>query len=326
VTLLFVVAANLPDADFLLLLLGSETYLLWHRGLTHSVLGLLIFPPALAVLASGLIRGLSLRRAILVCEVAALSHVALDLPTSWGTLALYPWSNRRMALDWIFIVDPLIWVVLLAGILLGMRKPEHFRRRAASAALTLVGLYIAGAGALHASAVERVREVAAERERGKVARLNEPSSLPATPAQRARPRSDPRSFDEPTADDVEVYPLPFSPLHWHGVCWTGDSLVHVLLTGIPPRAEQIWREPHHLGVAAVRTALLTPAGQAFLWWARAPAAEVRRKKGDRTVVGLADRRFLVRGRDVFGLEIAVGPDGAYRGASWEGDSVFSSRP
>ncbi|HEY7529517.1 MAG TPA: metal-dependent hydrolase, partial [Gemmatimonadota bacterium] len=48
-TALVVLAANFPDADLVLGFLSSEAYLLWHRGLTHSFLGLAIFPPALAL-------------------------------------------------------------------------------------------------------------------------------------------------------------------------------------------------------------------------------------------------------------------------------------
>jgi hypothetical protein len=43
------------------------------------------------------------------------------------------------------------------------------------------------------------------------------------------------------------------------------------------------------------------------------------------VVGLADRRFWIRG-DVFGLEIALDEEGRYLGATWEGESVFEPAP
>jgi inner membrane protein len=124
-------AANLPDADLILGLLGTETYILWHRGLTHSFLGLAIFPPSMALLASGLVSGLGFGRALVLAEVGALSHMALDLPTAWGTIALYPWSNARLSLDWVFIIDPVLWVIFAAGLLAGWRRVGHRPRAAA---------------------------------------------------------------------------------------------------------------------------------------------------------------------------------------------------
>jgi hypothetical protein len=135
--------------------------------------------------------------------------------------------------------------------------------------------------------------------------------------------------------DVEVLPLPFyGPLRWHAVAWAGDELLYARVKGVPPDVRPIERERHGLGDPRVHQALLTPAGQAFLWWARVPAGRVLEERQAtagtasgrrRTVVGLADRRFWIRG-DVFGLEIALDEEGRYLGAAWEGDSVFEPAP
>jgi inner membrane protein len=290
-TALLVVAANFADVDLVLGLVSTEAYLLWHRGLTHSLAGLAVFPPALAALAHGLAPRLSFRRALLLCEIGFLSHVALDLPTSWGTLLLYPWSHDRLALDWVFIVDPFVWAILAGGILRGVRRGERSRRRSAAWALAVAGLYVAAAGAIHGCAEGRARDV-----------LDDAGHSGVT--------------------GVEVFPLPFSPLRWHGAAWTGDSLVHVFLDGLPPRVERLESEPHGLSGDRARAALFTPAGQAFLWWARVPAARVLESSEGGAVVGFGDRRFYLRGREVFEMEVRLGPSGEFSGATWEGDSVF----
>ncbi|MFN2432400.1 MAG: metal-dependent hydrolase [Gemmatimonadota bacterium] len=290
-SLVLVLAANVPDADLVLGLLGTEVYLLWHRGLTHSVLGLAVFPPALAYLTHALAPAFSFRRALLLWEVGFVSHVLLDLPTSWGTLALHPWRNHRFALDWIFIVDPVLWALLLAGILLGVRRAQGARRHAAAAGLTAAGLYVLLAGGLHGLAASTARR-----------------ALNLVPAA--------------GTGDLHVFPLPFSPLRWHAVAWSGERLVHVPLDGIPPRAGTPRAEPHNLGDATVREALFTAPGQAFLWWAQAPSATVDRDSSGHARVRLGDRRYAGRGVDLFAMEITLDGRGRFVRASWEGEPVF----
>ena len=43
------------------------------------------------------------------------SHLLLDLATSYGTQILSPFSRRRFSLDWVFIIDPYLTALLLAG-------------------------------------------------------------------------------------------------------------------------------------------------------------------------------------------------------------------
>jgi inner membrane protein len=101
-----VLASNLPDIDVVLWARSDVTYLLFHRGFTHSLLGLAVLPPILAgALWWGLGRRTALGWLLLLCWAGAILHVLYDLFTSWGTMLLYPFSVDRLALDWIFIVD-----------------------------------------------------------------------------------------------------------------------------------------------------------------------------------------------------------------------------
>jgi membrane-bound metal-dependent hydrolase YbcI (DUF457 family) len=304
-----VVASNFPDLDLVLGLLGPEVYLLWHRGLTHALAGLLVFPPALAYLADALAPSLGFRRALLLAEVGMLSHILLDLPTAWGTLALYPWSHARFALDWVFIIDPILWLLPLSGIVLGFRRSLRVRSRAAVVGLVLSVLYVLAAGALHA----RVRGCAREYLMGRAA-----ASSPGS--ERAVGLGGPGVT--PSLGDLEVFPQPLAPWRWLSVAWLGDSLVHLSLEGFPPRVTGSEAEPHGLGNPAVQAALMTRAGQAFLWWAEAPMCRVLRHEHDRTVVGLFDRRFATRLGDPFRMEIVVDGRGDFVEATWEGEPVF----
>ncbi len=289
-TVLLVVASNFPDMDLVLGSLGPETYILWHRGLTHALAGLVIFPPAIAALATALAPSLGFRRALLVAEVGTATHILLDIPTAWGTLALYPWSHARIALNWVFIIDPILWLLPLVGILLGLRRSGRVRSRAAAVGLALSVVYVLAVGAVHAWARERVRE-----------------GLAAGPVP---------------VGDVEVYPQPLAPWRWLAVAWRGDSLEVVSLEGLPPRVTDSRAEPHGLADPVVRSALMTRPGQAFLWWAGAPACRVVSRERGRTVVGLTDRRFVMRGGDPFEMTIVLDGRGEYVEATWEGERVF----
>ena len=50
------------------------------------------------------------------------THCFVDSITSYGTVLFWPFSNTRVALDWVAIVDPFVTVPLLLGLWIGLRK------------------------------------------------------------------------------------------------------------------------------------------------------------------------------------------------------------
>jgi inner membrane protein len=294
--LLLVVASNFPDVDLVLGFLGPEVYILWHRGLTHALAGLLIFPPALAYLAHAVAPSLSFRRALLLAEVGTVFHILLDIPTAWGTLALYPWSHARLALNWVFIIDPVLWALPLGGVLLSLRRKSG-GRRVAAASLALCAVYILFVGAIHGWARERARE--------------QVTSSPAAVAGRAG-----------ALGDIDVYPQPLAPWRWLAVAWRRDSLEVVSLQGLPPRVTGSRSEPHGLGDPQIEAALMTQPGQAFLWWAGAPACRLVSNESAQTIVHFSDLRFALRRADPFEMEIVLDERGDYVEATWVGEVVF----
>lgn len=157
-------AAMLPDLD-LLLRPWSDPALPWelHRHFSHA----LVFTPVgalaawLPFLASRDGRGRPARRLLYaVCCLGYLSHSLLDNATSWGTLWYWPFSEARVALDIIAIVDPLFSLVILTGLALALKRK---RPAAALAGLLIAGVYL-GAGALqHGRALRALREAAEAR-------------------------------------------------------------------------------------------------------------------------------------------------------------------
>lgn len=108
-----------PDADIFLNSPDDPLFALeYHRHFTHSF----AFSPVImltgAVTAWGLLRVFRQRTAfrslLLPALIAGWSHIFCDLWTSYGTRALWPFSDDRLALDWISVIDPLMTLPLAA--------------------------------------------------------------------------------------------------------------------------------------------------------------------------------------------------------------------
>ena len=118
--------ANLPDADVVVTLFGADeaarkaAYLLHHRGITHSLAGVVVQALLLA-LAIRWIERRELARAgaaappfcahLLPALCGLLTHLALDWLNNYGLRPLLPFSDWRTYADLVFIVDPWLWLV-----------------------------------------------------------------------------------------------------------------------------------------------------------------------------------------------------------------------
>lgn len=161
-TLAGALAACLPDLD---IFIRSSTdpilYLEYHRQFTHSLLFIPIGAGLCALLLYPLTRRrLSYRETFLACLLGYASHGLLDACTSYGTQLFWPFSDMRVAWNWIAVVDPLFTLPLLLLVAIGC-----FRRSRTFAVMGLCwGLVYLGIGALqHQRATELAQSLAAER-------------------------------------------------------------------------------------------------------------------------------------------------------------------
>src|SRR5208282_4012755 len=112
-----IVAAEYPDIDIVMAFFGGETYLRWHRSFTHSAL-LLPFWAALVAWAFWEMSDRKNFRLLWVASAAGLaSHLLMDWITNYGTELLWPVSDARFALSWVFIVDVYVWAMLLVAVI-----------------------------------------------------------------------------------------------------------------------------------------------------------------------------------------------------------------
>ncbi len=156
------VAGLAPDLD---ILIRSSTdpllYLEFHRQFSHS----LIFVPVgagLCMLALWpvLRRWLTLRETALACLLGFATHGLLDACTSYGTQLLWPFSDARIAWNWISVVDPLFSVPLFTLVVLAALKRN---RTFAAAGLCWALVYLSFGALQHHRAVQVANALTAER-------------------------------------------------------------------------------------------------------------------------------------------------------------------
>src|SRR5437660_8020310 len=119
-------AAEAADLDVLSRFGGSAFGLNHHRGFTHSFLGI----PLVAAVVVGFVyllwrlrgrktRNLNLppRWALLFAYacLAGLSHILLDFTNNYGVRPFWPFSERWISWDIVFIVEPVLLMVLTLG-------------------------------------------------------------------------------------------------------------------------------------------------------------------------------------------------------------------
>jgi inner membrane protein len=131
------IAANAPDWTEPVVGLNplrrSPDFYALHRGLTHSLAGAAVETVAICLVlwlafAVRRQRGGPAVPAALLCGLVAAtvySHVYMDWQGSYGLRPFLPWSNRWYYGDWVAIVDPLFWLVPLAGLAWGAER--HWR-------------------------------------------------------------------------------------------------------------------------------------------------------------------------------------------------------
>jgi membrane-bound metal-dependent hydrolase YbcI (DUF457 family) len=127
-----------PDSDVLRDIFSSNPLLMitWHRSLTHSLLCLPIWSVILAALTGAIARWRKWESPSFVAltglyAVGILSHIFLDLVTTFGTMIWSPLDWARPAWDLIFIVDFTFTAILLIPQLLAWtyEDPKHIRGR-----------------------------------------------------------------------------------------------------------------------------------------------------------------------------------------------------
>jgi len=286
-------AAEAPDLDVLSRFGGSAFALNHHRGFTHSFLGVPIVAAAVVAFIYGLwrLRGRKTRDPNLpprwgllfayAC-LAGVSHILLDYTTSYGVRPFWPFSERWISWDIVFIVDPVLLFFLVLGLVvpalfslidseIGVRQKGPPGRIAATIALVAVGGYWGLCDNQHRRVI---------------------AALEA------------RTYQGADAISISAYPYPANPFRWYGVAETPAFFAMMNVTSMnldsftpevdPEGKMQIRYKPEEttITLAAKRSYL----GRVYLSWARYPITETEELENDASDNGRA--AYLVRLRDL----------------------------
>ncbi|WP_078551898.1 metal-dependent hydrolase [Bacillus alkalicellulosilyticus] len=110
VMLATIVGSQAPDFDTVLKLKNNATYIRNHRGITHSLPAIVIWPFIIVGGIAMVNPEINYLHLWLWTFLAVFLHVFVDIFNAYGTQALRPISNRWVALGIIYIFDPFIFL------------------------------------------------------------------------------------------------------------------------------------------------------------------------------------------------------------------------
>lgn len=264
-TLTLTLAAEAPDLDVFGSIRGSAFGFAHHRGFTHSFMGVPL--DALAVVSFVYliwrIRGRKLKDPklpprwgllFLYACIAGLSHILLDFTNSYGVRPFWPFSEKWYSWDIVFILEPLIWALLIFGLVLpaffGLIDKEIGARRRGprgqvAATLALVGIVFLW-------------------------------GLRDYEHRRAISALESRTYDGADPLRASAYPKYIDPFHWDGVVETSAFYALAPVNSLTPEVDpegrlEIRYKPEETPITLA--AKNSYVGRRFLDWAQYPIAE-----------------------------------------------------
>lgn len=142
------IGSEMPDFDIVYRLEGNMAYLLNHRGITHSLPGVVLMAALLAYMLHFRYPATSFRRLFGWSSAAGIVHIFLDALNTWGTQIWFPFSNTWVTWDILPFIDLPLIILCGTSILAGCLRSQNSRRYAITA-LSLFLLYVGGRYALH---------------------------------------------------------------------------------------------------------------------------------------------------------------------------------
>jgi inner membrane protein len=144
-TATLVLGANAPDIDIVAGLGGSDAALYWRRGHSHGLVAMLVLPLVLTGVMLLWDRFMRARRdpaaararpwpLFWLALLSVLSHPALDWLNTYGVRLLMPFDATWFYGDTLFIIDPWLWLLTGAAVVLGRSQA-----RASLAAFIVLG-------------------------------------------------------------------------------------------------------------------------------------------------------------------------------------------
>jgi inner membrane protein len=274
-----------PDLDYASYFGGASAFMRWHRTALHSLAGSAVMACAIAgafcvldrrlppkKVAQGAARApLQFVAALAVCAVGAAGHVLLDLASGVGVQLLWPFSAHWTGWGLATNFDPWILALLVAGLLLPILfklvneevtsgQKKRTGQKSAVFTLLMVAAYFGARAHWRSGAIDLLLS---------------------------------REYHGRVALSADAFPEPSTPLAWHGVVSTDNTLEEVEVPLNRPNDfdsnDSVTRyKPEDS--PALEAAEKSAAAAAFLVYARVPIASVRHVEADYSVE-IHDARF-----------------------------------
>lgn len=113
-----IIGSQIPDIDTVLKLKNNATYIRHHRGITHSIPAVLLWPLLIIAFVYPFFPEANLLHLWIWTFIAVFLHVFVDIFNSYGTQALRPFSSKWVALGIINTFDPFIFSLHIAGLII----------------------------------------------------------------------------------------------------------------------------------------------------------------------------------------------------------------
>jgi membrane-bound metal-dependent hydrolase YbcI (DUF457 family) len=360
ITWSLMLGAVFPDSDVFRDFFSSDKLLIvtWHRSLTHSLVLLPLWAVLLGALSCAFTRwrkweSPSFAALAAIYAVGLLSHILLDLVTSFGTMIWSPLQWSRPAGDLLFIVDFTLTAIFLVPQLLAWvySHPEKVKARAIGVWLVflpapvliarigeVVGAPISAQVVLGATllftaifllpALEgwglKIRHHSWNRAGFLASLIYVALALYAHHLAFARIQKFAQLYPL-HVQSIGALPLPPSLWHWDGLVRTEHGVYELRMDlSDKPASDTEWiAQEHHYYPDAppnsyIDSARRLPEVQKVLWFARFPVTRFH-KEGDVAIVEFADIRFQSARRDrpaSFTYRVRFAADGNVVSKGW----------
>ena len=263
------IAANLPDIDIVTALSGTGTYIKYHRGITHTIVGIPVLALLLAVVMC-LFSG-SFWKTYFLALITMATHPVLDLANTYGLRPFLPWDGRWYYGDLLPIIDPYLDAILLIGIFVGELFKEN-KRLMTWLSLGLVLVYITARAELRSVATSQLETLAAK---------------------------------TPGAEKWAVSPNARNPLLWEGIIQSPKQMLKLSIHPLDELMGEISRMNRANSDQIPKQALESKSAVALLSFARFPVTRLQRTDSGYRVL-IFDFRFYNDSTDTaLGTEIIL---------------------
>jgi len=360
ITWSLMLGAIFPDSDVIRDIFSHDRLLVitWHRSITHSLVLLPLWALLLAAITSVFAKwrkweAPSFAALSAIYAVGILSHILLDLVTSFGTMIWSPLEWSRPAWDLIFIVDFTLTAIFLVPQLLAWvyAHPEKVRGRAVGMWLAflpapfliarigeVVGAPISGWVVLTAMIIfaalflfpallgwgAKIRHDSWNRAGFAAALIYVACTVYAHHAALSRIQKF-AELDHVQVESIGALPLPPSLWHWDGLVRTerGVYELRMDLADKPANDGQLLALEHRYYPDAppnsyIEVAKRLPEVQKVLGFSRFPVTRFH-KEGDVAIVEISDIRFAQTRRDrpaPFTYRVRIGTNGVVLSQGW----------